>query len=105
MTMPASIERSRATRERRHIRLADYDVYPGEEPTSSTEEELAALPADAKKPEHHVVIDCPDCGRTIAIHGRCRKCAGRSWLPAGYVDRAWIKRVRAAESSEGEGTE
>ena len=30
-----------------------------------------------------MAIDCPDCGRQIAFEGKCPKCAGRSWAPAG----------------------
>lgn len=29
------------------------------------------------------MIICPDCGKNIAFRGRCPKCAGNSWIPAG----------------------
>ena len=32
---------------------------------------------------HSLVIICPDCGKNIAFRGRCPKCAGNSWIPAG----------------------
>lgn len=33
---------------------------------------------------HSLVIICPDCGKNIAFRGRCPKCAGNSWIPAGH---------------------
>jgi hypothetical protein len=33
---------------------------------------------------HSVVIICPDCGKNIAFRGRCPKCGGNSWIPAGH---------------------
>jgi hypothetical protein len=33
---------------------------------------------------HSMVIICPDCGKNIAFRGRCPKCGGNSWLPAGH---------------------
>jgi len=32
---------------------------------------------------HSFVIICPDCGKNIAFRGRCPKCGGNSWIPAG----------------------
>jgi hypothetical protein len=32
---------------------------------------------------HSLVIICPDCGKNIAFRGRCPKCGGNSWIPAG----------------------
>jgi primosomal protein N' len=29
------------------------------------------------------LIECPDCGRQVAFQGRCPKCNGDSWVPAG----------------------
>src|SRR6266850_4636412 len=34
---------------------------------------------------HAFVIICPDCGKNIAFHGRCPKCGGNSWIPAGHT--------------------
>ena len=34
---------------------------------------------------HSLVIICPDCGKNIAFRGRCPKCAGNSWIPAGHT--------------------
>ena len=34
---------------------------------------------------HSLVIICPDCGKNIAFRGRCPKCAGNSWIPAGQT--------------------
>jgi len=34
---------------------------------------------------HSLVIICPDCGKNIAFRGRCPKCGGNSWIPAGHV--------------------
>lgn len=34
---------------------------------------------------HSLVIICPDCGKNIAFRGRCPKCAGNSWIPAGHA--------------------
>ncbi len=28
-------------------------------------------------------IDCPDCGRQMVASGKCPKCGGESWVPAG----------------------
>ncbi|HEY8182705.1 MAG TPA: hypothetical protein VII32_10720 [Thermoanaerobaculia bacterium] len=34
---------------------------------------------------HSLVIICPDCGKGIAFRGRCPKCSGNSWIPAGHA--------------------
>ncbi len=34
---------------------------------------------------HSLVIICPDCGKSIAFRGRCPKCGGNSWIPAGHT--------------------
>jgi hypothetical protein len=34
---------------------------------------------------HSFVIICPDCGKNIAFRGRCPKCGGNSWIPAGHA--------------------
>jgi hypothetical protein len=47
---------------------------------------------------HSLVIICPDCGKNIAFRGRCPKCAGNSWIPAGHAggifDRTKAQRLR-----------
>lgn len=47
---------------------------------------------------HSLVIICPDCGKNIAFRGRCPKCAGNSWIPAGHAggifERAKAQRLR-----------
>lgn len=42
---------------------------------------------------HVLVIDCPDCGRQLAYSGKCGKCGGGSWLPAGYVNRKKLRQL------------
>ena len=43
-------------------------------------------------------IICPDCGKNIAFRGRCPKCAGNSWIPAGHsggvFERMKAQRLR-----------
>jgi hypothetical protein len=85
-----------------HIALRGYAT---EEETvvvsiaETTLAELRALPKRGGHLHHVVVIDCPDCGRTLAYDGACRKCAGRSWLPAGRIDRIAIRRLIDASSA------
>ncbi|HEX7705650.1 MAG TPA: hypothetical protein VF701_04240 [Thermoanaerobaculia bacterium] len=47
---------------------------------------------------HSLVIICPDCGKNIAFRGRCPKCAGNSWIPAGHAggifERMKAQRLR-----------
>ena len=47
---------------------------------------------------HSLVIICPDCGKNIAFRGRCPKCAGNSWIPAGHTggvfEQMKAKRVK-----------
>src|SRR5512132_2354444 len=43
---------------------------------------------------HSLVIICPDCGKNIAFRGRCPKCAGNSWIPAGHA-AGIFERVKA----------
>lgn len=47
---------------------------------------------------HSLVIICPDCGKNIAFRGRCPKCAGNSWIPAGHTggifERMKAQRLR-----------
>jgi hypothetical protein len=34
---------------------------------------------------HAPAVICPDCGKNIAFRGRCPKCGGNSWIPAGHA--------------------
>jgi predicted amidophosphoribosyltransferase len=53
---------------------------------------------------HSLVIICPDCGKNIAFRGRCPKCAGNSWIPAGHAggvfERMKAQRVRRMIADE-----
>ncbi len=55
---------------------------------------------------HSLVIICPDCGKNIAFRGRCPKCAGNSWIPAGHAggvfERVKAQRVRRMIQNEPE---
>ena len=47
---------------------------------------------------HSLVIICPDCGKNIAFRGRCPKCGGNSWIPAGHpggiFERTRLQRMQ-----------
>ncbi len=43
---------------------------------------------------HSLVIICPDCGKNIAFRGRCPKCGGNSWVPAGHAGGIF-ERIKA----------
>lgn len=53
---------------------------------------------------HSLVIICPDCGKNIAFRGRCPKCAGNSWIPAGNAggifERMKAQRMRRMIADE-----
>ena len=53
---------------------------------------------------HSLVIICPDCGKNIAFRGRCPKCAGNSWIPAGHAggifERTKARRLRRMIADE-----
>jgi hypothetical protein len=53
---------------------------------------------------HSLVIICPDCGKNLAFRGRCPKCAGNSWIPAGHAggifERMKAQRLRRMIASE-----
>lgn len=53
---------------------------------------------------HSLVIICPDCGKNIAFRGRCPKCAGNSWIPAGHAggifERTKAQRLRKMIADE-----
>jgi len=62
---------------------------------------LNSLDAEGEKKfelSHSLVIICPDCGKSLAFRGRCPKCAGNSWIPAGHAggvfERVKAQRVR-----------
>jgi predicted amidophosphoribosyltransferase len=58
---------------------------------------------------HSLVIICPDCGKNIAFRGRCPKCAGNSWIPAGHAggifERMKAQRLRRMIGEEEEVSE
>lgn len=45
-----------------------------------------------------MIIECPDDGKQIAYRGRCPKCGGASWVPAGHAggipDQQRYRRMR-----------
>lgn len=53
---------------------------------------------------HSLVIICPDCGKGIAFRGRCPKCSGNSWIPAGssagIFERMKAQRFREMIASD-----
>ena len=57
---------------------------------------------------HSLVIICPDCGKNIAFRGRCPKCAGNSWIPAGHTggifEQMKAQRLRKMIGEEEEDT-
>jgi len=57
---------------------------------------------------HSLVIICPDCGKNIAFRGRCPKCAGNSWIPAGHsggiFEQTKAQRLRKMIGEEAEDT-
>lgn len=61
---------------------------PGEENFTSLASFLNSLDAEGEQKfelSHSLVIICPDCGKNIAFRGRCPKCGGNSWIPAGHA--------------------
>ena len=57
---------------------------------------------------HSLVIICPDCGKNIAFRGRCPKCGGNSWIPAGHAggifERIKAQRWRQMITDDGDDT-
>ena len=59
---------------------------------------------------HSLVIICPDDGKNIAFRGRCPKCGGNSWIPAGHSGGIfeWMKaqrrRTMVADESDDSGS-
>jgi hypothetical protein len=58
---------------------------------------------------HSLVIICPDCGKNIAFRGRCPKCGGNSWIPAGHTGgifermkaQRWRMMANAPDETDG----
>ena len=52
----------------------------------------------ALRAEPELMVVCPDCGKGVAHRGRCPKCGGDSWVPAGdlggYPQRMRIRQIR-----------
>ena len=68
---------------------------------------LNSLDAEAEQKfelSHSLVIICPDCGKNIAFRGRCPKCGGNSWIPAGHAggifERMKAQRWKAMISTD-----
>lgn len=60
----------------------------GEDTFSNLASFLNSLDAEGEQKfelSHSLVIICPDCGKNIAFRGRCPKCGGNSWIPAGHA--------------------
>jgi hypothetical protein len=59
---------------------------------------------------HSLVIICPDCGKNIAFRGRCPKCGGNSWIPAGHAGgifermkaQRWRAMIHTGDEAESE---
>jgi hypothetical protein len=55
---------------------------------------------------HSLVIICPDCGKNIAFRGRCPKCGGNSWIPAGHSGGIFERmKVQRWKRMVGQGTD
>ena len=70
---------------------------PGEETFTSLATFLNSLDAEGEQKfelSHSLVIICPDCGKNIAFRGRCPKCGGNSWIPAGHAGGIF-ERIKA----------
>ena len=69
----------------------------GEETFTSLATFLNSLDAEGEQKfelSHSLVIICPDCGKNIAFRGRCPKCGGNSWIPAGHAGGIF-ERIKA----------
>ena len=69
----------------------------GEETFTNLASFLNSLDAEGEQKfelSHSLVIICPDCGKNIAFRGRCPKCGGNSWIPAGHAGGIF-ERVKA----------
>ena len=79
----------------------------GDETFTSLASFLNSLDAEGEQKfelSHSLVIICPDCGKNIAFRGRCPKCGGNSWIPAGHAggifERMKAERWRTMISSD-----
>src|ERR1051325_4818794 len=82
--------RGRAHRGDRHVAcsLDSRAAMSLEETFSNLSAFLNSLDAEGEQKfelSHSLVIICPDCGKNIAFRGRCPKCGGNSWIPAGHA--------------------
>ncbi|HEX7677002.1 MAG TPA: hypothetical protein VF713_02685 [Thermoanaerobaculia bacterium] len=74
---------------------------------------LSSLDAEGEQKfelSHSLVIICPDCGKNIAFRGRCPKCGGNSWIPAGHAGgifermkaQRWRAMIHTGDEAEAE---
>jgi hypothetical protein len=47
-------------------------------------------------------IICPEDGKNILFRGRCPKCGGDSWVPAGHLGGVVEQQSRATEDDDTE---
>jgi hypothetical protein len=70
------------------MQLAEPGTMSLEETFGNLAAFLNSLDAEGEQKfelSHSLVIICPDCGKNIAFRGRCPKCGGNSWIPAGHA--------------------
>jgi len=70
------------------MQLAEPGTMSLEETFGNLASFLNSLDAEGEQKfelSHSLVIICPDCGKGIAFRGRCPKCSGNSWIPAGHA--------------------
>ncbi len=70
------------------MQFADTGTMSLEETFGNLASFLNSLDAEGEQKfelSHSLVIICPDCGKGIAFRGRCPKCSGNSWIPAGHA--------------------
>jgi hypothetical protein len=70
------------------MHFADSGTMSLEETFGNLASFLNSLDAEGEQKfelSHSLVIICPDCGKGIAFRGRCPKCSGNSWIPAGHA--------------------
>jgi hypothetical protein len=70
------------------MQFADAGTMSLEETFTNLAAFLNSLDAEGEQKfelSHSLVIICPDCGKNIAFRGRCPKCGGNSWIPAGHA--------------------
>ncbi|HSP32778.1 MAG TPA: hypothetical protein VLU46_00505 [Thermoanaerobaculia bacterium] len=89
-----------------HFRRREQ-YMPTEETFSNLALFLNSLDAEGEQKfelSHSLVIICPDCGKNIAFRGRCPKCGGNSWIPAGHTGGIF-ERMKAQRWRDMIGTE